>query len=473
MRFRHYIILVSFLACTPALRADWDPDAGQWGKSAVSDLRVMTWNVDDGICSLAAKQEADGDSWSALAHIVAAMKPDVLFMQEAGDNDGYGAGGAGDSVADLNTAVDLFLHGGVDPFLPDHPEVTAFVQAYDPDYDLPYVHVSECTDGYNRNVILSRFPFVDLNGDGICCYSDIPEITAEEYATGGTGGIRGFQFAEIDLPDEVYCGDLVVGQGHLKAGGYASDLAARVSSARNIAYFIDYWYNGAGTGVPDPHDCIADSPPAASILEAFTPVVIGGDWNEDELYNDRRGPADWMTQAAEEGGSDGTDRDRSDMVYDEAVEYFSGLRRTYYYGSDKYDYLGWQDSVVALRRAFIYYSVCVPEVSQQPAEVRSYATPSAASWDASKHRPVIADLLLPTLAGHDCGPCAGQMIGDANGDGALNGFDIDAFVIALTDPAGYAALYGESALLCRCDVHSDGSVNGFDIDPFVALLAGR
>lgn len=319
----------TLLLCAPAVRADWDPDSGQWGKSETADLRVMTWNIDDGICSLAAKQEADADSWSALAHIIAALKPDVLFMQEAGDNDGYGAGGAGDSVADLTAAIELFIHGGIDPFTPDHPAVTAFVQAYDPEYDLPWIHVSACDDGYNRNVILSRFPFLDVNGDGACCYSDVPQITADEYAPGGTGGIRGFQVAEINLPGDVYCGDLVVGHGHLKAGGYASDLAAREAAARNVAYLLDYWYNGAGTGVADPHDCIADSPPAAAILEPFTPVVIGGDWNEDELYNDRRGPADWMTQAALPGESDGTDRDRSDMTCDEAVEYFSGLRRTY------------------------------------------------------------------------------------------------------------------------------------------------
>jgi hypothetical protein len=61
--------------------------------------------------------------------------------------------------------------------------------------------------------------------------------------------------------------------------------------------------------------------------------------------------------------------------------------------------------------------------------------------------------------------------GDTNCDGAVNGFDIDPFVLALTDPAAYAAQFPECDL-STADVNGDGTVNGFDIDPFVALLTG-
>lgn len=59
--------------------------------------------------------------------------------------------------------------------------------------------------------------------------------------------------------------------------------------------------------------------------------------------------------------------------------------------------------------------------------------------------------------------------GDLNCDGFVNTFDIDAFVLALTDPAGYAAAYPrcDSTL---ADANDDGSVNAFDIDSFVNLL---
>ena len=61
--------------------------------------------------------------------------------------------------------------------------------------------------------------------------------------------------------------------------------------------------------------------------------------------------------------------------------------------------------------------------------------------------------------------------GDLNCDGAINVFDIDPFVLALTDPAGYAAAYPACDVLLA-DLNGDGTVNVFDIDPFVAALTG-
>jgi hypothetical protein len=64
------------------------------------------------------------------------------------------------------------------------------------------------------------------------------------------------------------------------------------------------------------------------------------------------------------------------------------------------------------------------------------------------------------------------MPGDLNCDGAINGYDIDPFVLALTDPAGYAAAFSGCDLMAA-DCNGDGAVNGYDIDPFVALLVGK
>jgi hypothetical protein len=60
-------------------------------------------------------------------------------------------------------------------------------------------------------------------------------------------------------------------------------------------------------------------------------------------------------------------------------------------------------------------------------------------------------------------------LGDLNCDGSIDGFDIDPFVIALTDPVGYAVLYPGCDRM-RADVNDDGTVDGFDIDAFVELL---
>jgi hypothetical protein len=59
--------------------------------------------------------------------------------------------------------------------------------------------------------------------------------------------------------------------------------------------------------------------------------------------------------------------------------------------------------------------------------------------------------------------------GDLNCDGRINAFDIDPFVIALTDPAGYAAAYPDCDVMLA-DCNGDGAVNAFDIDPFVICL---
>jgi hypothetical protein len=61
------------------------------------------------------------------------------------------------------------------------------------------------------------------------------------------------------------------------------------------------------------------------------------------------------------------------------------------------------------------------------------------------------------------------VLGDLNCDGNVNVFDIDPFVLALTDPAGYALAF-PSCDAMNGDANQDGEVNVFDIDPFVALL---
>jgi len=62
-----------------------------------------------------------------------------------------------------------------------------------------------------------------------------------------------------------------------------------------------------------------------------------------------------------------------------------------------------------------------------------------------------------------------RRLGDLNCDGVVNNFDIDPFVLALTDPAGYAQKFPDCDRMLA-DCNADGEVNNFDIDPFVKLL---
>lgn len=76
--------------------------------------------------------------------------------------------------------------------------------------------------------------------------------------------------------------------------------------------------------------------------------------------------------------------------------------------------------------------------------------------------------LITLLVGAGPGLAQG-MLGDLNCDGFVNAFDIDPFVLALTDPAGYGAAHPDCDRL-HADCNCDGAVTAFDIDPFVACL---
>ena len=60
-------------------------------------------------------------------------------------------------------------------------------------------------------------------------------------------------------------------------------------------------------------------------------------------------------------------------------------------------------------------------------------------------------------------------LGDLNCDWEINNFDIDPFVLALTNPAGYKQTFPNCDIM-NGDINGDGLVNNFDIDPFVKLL---
>ncbi len=60
--------------------------------------------------------------------------------------------------------------------------------------------------------------------------------------------------------------------------------------------------------------------------------------------------------------------------------------------------------------------------------------------------------------------------GDMNGDDVVDAFDIDAFILALVDPNGYAAMFPNLDPVTRGDLTGDNAVNSFDIEPFVQAL---
>ncbi|MBN2447543.1 MAG: exo-alpha-sialidase [Phycisphaerae bacterium] len=63
-------------------------------------------------------------------------------------------------------------------------------------------------------------------------------------------------------------------------------------------------------------------------------------------------------------------------------------------------------------------------------------------------------------------------LGDLNCDGSADVFDIDAFVLAITNPGAYATSY-PGCNINLADCNQDASVDVFDIDSFVALIVSK
>lgn len=412
------LALLALLAAGPPLAAQWDPPAGEYGKDHAGALRVMTWNVQDGICRTNDKADP-ANNWAALTRIVAALRPDVLVLQETGDNEGNGTGTGVDSVSQLMTTLGLFLRGGSDPF--EGGTATEFVQKHAPGYDLPYAFVSSDDDGFNRNAILSLHPFQDLNGDGKPTLSNVPSILSHLYVSGtGQPGPRGTPWAEIDLPDGLHTIDLVVACSHLKSGSTAADQAERIDAGQRIAYYVDFLLNGGGTGVPDPFSKVQDSPAATSLIGDGALVVHAGDFN-DKVFPAPDGVrwSAWAANADGAGAPDGPDADRTDMAVDDAREPFTLSKVTQ--GSSKLDYVTWEDSLAAPANEFVFHSGSIPPGAFPP-ELLSFFSPSGASSIASDHRPVIVDFLLPSAdCDRDGVPDAEEP--DFDGDGAIDDCD--------------------------------------------------
>lgn len=444
------VLAVALFGIGVPASAQWNPQQGQYGKTTETDFRVMTWNVRNAINSQANKNDSI-NAWNAVVRIVAAMKPDVLILQECG---GLPNNAGVDNITNLLTTFDLFINGGPDPFNGNNP-VGSYLKLFDADLDY-FVFVSSSSDGFNRNVILSRYPFEDLNNaSNTVNLSDIAIFGSDAYAPGGNGGVRGYQFAEIGLPQDIYAGGVVIGNGHLKAFGGCSDELQRETAARNIAYFIDYFYNGAGTGIADPNNKIPFGNNNTTILDEFTPVIWGGDLNQSLTSSGcwSKNPVRWLAEAQLQGATDGTDRDRTDSTIDTAAEPITGNVTTQGStnggASNKIDYLLWQDSIANATRQFVFNSnLSSGQGALLPPPVDTFPFFSAiASSTASDHRPVIVDFQLPlaevTL------PCPGDLTEDG-----------------VVDTADLGILLGDFGCLgpdCDADLNDDGQVDTNDL----------
>lgn len=101
----------------------------------------------------------------------------------------------------------------------------------------------------------------------------------------------------------------------------------------------------------------------------------------------------------------------------------------------------------------------LPDLGANYVRLLPYRNGFAAVWQDKRGGNV--DLLLRNNLG--------LLIGDLNCDGKIDFGDINPFVLALTDPNGYAQAFPDCNILTG-DINQDGKVDFGDINPFVALL---
>ena len=357
-------LLVAWACLGPASAARaWDPENGDWTRASSTFVRVTTWNLEKGlgpgVDTYPASPTQIGSAYDYIGRICQALDPDVIAFQEVQ----YG------SVSSCTTALqswaDQFFGAGTFN-----------------------VFVSNETDNWNRNAILSRYPFVSLNGWG-ATQSDLPFILPGpgNVPPGGDGGIRGWPHAGVDLPDAIFVGDLMVSSSHLKAGGTTDDKNQRLDAAQNIAYYLNYALNTT----LDPDDLISSQPPDP--LAAETAVILMGDMNEDENYNGRHGPVKWMSEWYPTVSDDGTDKDWTTARPDLATDPISGSRDTQGgQNNRKLDYVITPDSVITVVEEFIFNSQTAGPAGALPSQLEGLLGANYASEYASDHRPVTLDL---------------------------------------------------------------------------------
>ena len=123
------------------------------------------------------------------------------------------------------------------------------------------------------------------------------------------------------------------------------------------------------------------------------------------------------------------------------------------------DATSWSD-IIALTPTGATSTSWTPSTVSATCKVRVRAflgADSYGSWDESDGVFAVEEAAYP--------------LGDTNCDHNVDFGDINPFILALIDPAGYTSAY-PSCPLANADINGDGSVDFADINPFIALLTG-
>lgn len=482
------VCCVSLICSTSTLGLDIL--SGDYSKNDPAYVRVMTFNVaqhlgDPFEPTTPWTQSQIGAPLSAINLIIEALDPDVLLLQEVGDIDN------GIPYSTAQTALLNWRNA-------NRPGFSVWLS---PD------------GGSIHNAILSRWPFVDINGDGLATNIDIPVLLpgpGGDWPVGGDGGIRGWTQAEINLPDAAYAGDLYVGCSHFRAGSGFD--VQRIRAAKNIAAYILYGLNLGS----DPLGLFPVGTLPSQPLESTTPIVWGGDFNSVEGLT----PVNILQSNNPAVTDDGTDRDGGASWRSDGAAAFDGTTWTWS-STSRLDWMYVQDSLAQVDAAFIFDTTRMP-TNQLTLQITQGAPPNAVglfenariSAIASDHRPVVVDVIMPAPVVLESVSITGLTTVNSGGFAQYQGLAhfsdgsqqtvttqgqwsvagqaqitstglLTANSVAFDSPATVSFSYSFESVteeadanvtilsICdRADVNGDGLINGADVESFVDVFLG-
>ncbi|MGE0480810.1 MAG: hypothetical protein AB7Q17_10110 [Phycisphaerae bacterium] len=174
--------------------------------------------------------------------------------------------------------------------------------------------------------------------------------------------------------------------------------------------------------------------------EPLTVYLAVGAFNVDQVRRSRDGGANWES----------LDGDLPDMPVNVLAIDARAPLAMLYAGAEAGVYRSIDDGRTWRRFGAGLPNACVVDLVLEPARARlTAATQGRGLWSVAIDLP-----------------------GDLNGDGIVDNFDIDAFVLALVDPVAFATQYPNVDPIAAGDFDGDGALTNFDIAGFARVLVG-
>ncbi|MEE9297109.1 MAG: endonuclease/exonuclease/phosphatase family protein [Phycisphaerae bacterium] len=419
-------------AALPRTVTAYDPLNGDYSKQDTYDVRVVSYNTQKRFIASPSRD-------AAFERVLTVLSPDIIVFQEIPP-----------SVGSDQIKVRL------DDVLPI-------------DGASWHVHMGR-TDGFNRNVVASRFPLSLTRVDTV----PISEL-------------RGVTIALVDLPDEQYVNDVYILGVHLKCCGGTSEDARRQISADAIANWL-----GDARGEQRPrgdHVVLVDE----------TPMVVVGDFN---LVGPSNQPEITLIEGdIQNQGTYGPpvkgDWDDSDMNDLHPADPFTGDTDTWSSNTanptSRLDRFIYTDSVAIVVNSFILNTLTMSSEARSALGLLLNDTTSGSTAD---HLPIAMDLRLHTDCNEngvpdlkdiingdsaDCNrnetpdECEPSLPADFEGDNDVDLWDFTVFTDCVGGPDSPPLPTSPACLhLCldRFDLDADGDVDLHDLALLLQLFTG-